>query len=78
MILVRRQHGAFYFLGREPDDQAALSRLVDGFPGHPVEVVFRRQGLVIARVGTPVVPSGARPEFAAVDLEVPAAERLHP
>jgi hypothetical protein len=81
MILVRRQHGAFYFLGRESDAAAALRRLEDGFPGRPVEVVFRRQGHVIARVGPSVEQTGREvwhPEFAAVDLEVPAEERLHP
>lgn len=81
MILVRRQHGAFYFLGRESDAAAALRRLEDGFPGRPVEVVFRRQGHVIARVGPAVEPTGREvwhPEFASVDLEVPAEERLHP
>lgn len=81
VILVRQHHGALYFLGQELEESTSLRGLRDTYPASDVEVVFRRQGLLIARVGTPSAPAGREPrhpEFDVIDLQVPPHERIHP
>lgn len=49
MILVRSRNGTMYFLARDGDE--ALDALRRSYPGRPVTVVKRGEGLAILRVG---------------------------
>ncbi len=63
MILVRNRKGTLYFLALDGDD--ALGSLRRSYPGRPLAVLKRAEGLAILRVGEP------HPE-----LEGTAGERL--
>jgi hypothetical protein len=51
MILVRNRNGTLYFLARDGDD--SLEALRKSYPGRPLAVVKRADGLAILRVGGP-------------------------
>ena len=53
MILVRNRNGTLYFLAREGDD--TLERLRSSYPGRPLAVLKKGDGLAILRVGEPRV-----------------------
>lgn len=55
MILVRNRNGTLYFLAREGDD--AVERLRSAYPGRPLAVLKKGDGLAILRVGEPRVPA---------------------
>lgn len=76
MLLVRHLGGSIFFLVRDGEEAASIAHLRQTYPGHDVEVVQRRTGLLIVKVskadgaGKPA-PSG--PELAIVDLAFPVA-----
>lgn len=49
MILVRNRRGTLYFLAREAEE--SLEALRRSYPGRPLAVVKRGEGLAILRVG---------------------------
>ena len=49
MILVRNRRGTLYFLAREGEE--SLESLRRSYPGRPLAVVKRGEGLAILRVG---------------------------
>jgi hypothetical protein len=51
MILVRNRNGTLYFLAREGSD--ALDSLRVAYPGRPLAILKKADGLVILRVGHP-------------------------
>jgi hypothetical protein len=51
MILVRNRNGTLYFLAREGED--ALDSLRNAYPGRPLAVLKKADGLAILRVGNP-------------------------
>lgn len=55
MILVRNRNGTLYFLARDGDD--ALVSLKRSYPGRPLAILTKGEGLAIVRVGDPL-PSG--------------------
>jgi hypothetical protein len=73
MILVRNRNGTLYFLAREGDD--ALDALRNSYPGRPLAVLKRGEGLSILRVGdpTPVVEGEVGEGLAIVNLVLPPA-----
>lgn len=56
MILVRNRNGTLYFLTRDGDE--ALAALGRSYPGRPLAVVKKADGLAILRVGEPRTASG--------------------
>lgn len=73
MILVRNRSGTLYFLAREVDE--AMDSLRRSYPGRPLAVVKRGEGLAILRVGDPKATEGAGNEerLAIVNLVLPPA-----
>ena len=73
MILVRNRNGTLYFLARDGDD--ALDSLRRSYPGRPLALVKKADGLVILRVGEPALAAGGRAEerLAIVNLVLPPA-----
>jgi hypothetical protein len=73
MILVRNRNGTLYFLTREGD--GAIESLREAYPGRPLAVVKKADGLAILRVGEPRSPAegdgGER--LAIVNLALPPA-----
>jgi len=55
MILVRNRNGTLYFLARDGDD--ALVSLRRSYPGRPLAILKKGEGLAILRVGDPL-PGG--------------------
>lgn len=52
MILVRRRGGLAYFLAHDREEDGVLVELANRFPGAPVAIVERREGLLLVRVGS--------------------------
>lgn len=52
MILVRRRAGLAYFLAHDREEDGVLAELAHRFPGAPVVIVERREGLLLIRVGS--------------------------
>ncbi|HPA51239.1 MAG TPA: hypothetical protein PLP50_06520 [Thermoanaerobaculia bacterium] len=52
MILVRNRNGTLYFLARDGDD--ALVSLRRSYPGRPLAILTKGDGLAIVRVGDPL------------------------
>lgn len=73
MVLVRNRNGTLYFLAR--DESYALDSLGKSYPGRPLAVVMKGDGLVILRVGEPLpTTDGHRGEpLAIVNLALPPA-----
>lgn len=73
MILVRNRNGTLYFLARDGDD--ALESLRKSYPGQPLAVVKRGDGLAILRVGEPhpMADGEAGDHLAIVNLALPPA-----
>ena len=73
MILVRNRNGTLYFLAREGVD--ALDALRKSYPGRPLAVLERGEGLSILRVGDPkpAAEGGADEGLAIVNLVLPPA-----
>ena len=73
MILVRNRNGTLYFLAREGDD--ALDALRKSYPGRPLAVLKKGEGLSILRVGDPkpVAEGEAGEGLAIVNLVLPPA-----
>ncbi|MFN7989532.1 MAG: hypothetical protein U0529_18795 [Thermoanaerobaculia bacterium] len=73
MILVRNRNGTLYFLARDGDD--ALDALRRSYPGRPLAVVKRADGLAILRVGDPkpAADDEAGEGLAIVNLVLPPA-----
>ncbi len=78
MILVRAMADTLYFLLREPEESAAATTLLDAYPGRRIDVVQKRDGLVLVRVtgGDEGTEGKAReaapgPGFAIVGLKLP-------
>lgn len=73
MILVRNRGGTLYFLAREGDD--ALGDLRRTYPGRPLAVVMKADGLSILRVGEPrfAEEGEAGERLAIVNLVLPPA-----
>ena len=73
MILVRNRNGTLYFLARDGAD--ALDALGRSYPGRPLAVVKRADGLAILRVGEPkaVIDDEADEGLAIVNLVLPPA-----
>ena len=73
MILVRNRNGTLYFLAREGDD--ALDSLRRSYPGRPLAVVKKADGLAILRVGDPkpAADGEAGEKLAIVNLVLPTA-----
>lgn len=51
MLLVRRRSGIAYFLAHDREEDRVLFELAQRFPGSPVAIVERREGLMLLRVG---------------------------
>lgn len=73
MILVRNRNGTLYFLAREGDD--ALASLRNAYPGRPLAVLKKADGLAILRVGEPgpAVEGEEGDRLAIVNLVLPPA-----
>jgi hypothetical protein len=73
MILVRNRNGTLYFLAREGVD--ALGALRKSYPGRPLAVVKKGEGLSILRVGDPkpAAEGEAGEGLAIVNLVLPPA-----
>lgn len=73
MILVRNRNGTLYFLARDGDD--ALDALRRSYPGRPLAVVKKADGLAILRVGDPkaAIEDDAGEGLAIVNLVLPPA-----
>lgn len=73
MILVRNRKGTLYFLAREGDE--ALDDLRKSYPGRPLAVLNKGDGLVILRVGDPrpAATGEADERLAIVSLVLPPA-----
>ncbi len=73
MILVRNRNGTLYFLAREGDD--ALDSLRRSYPGRPLAVVKKADGLAILRVGDPKPAADGETgeKLAIVNLVLPTA-----
>ena len=73
MILVRNRNGTLYFLAREGVD--ALDALRKSYPGRPLAVLKRGEGLSILRVGDPrpAAEGEAGEGLAIVNLVLPPA-----
>ena len=73
MILVRNRNRTLYFLARDGDE--ALDALRRSYPGRPLAVVKRADGLAILRVGDPAPTENADAGegLAIVNLVLPPA-----
>lgn len=72
MILVRNRRGTLYFLAREGEE--SLESLRRNYPGRPLAVVKRGEGLAILRVGDAKTGDGNGDErLAIVNLILPPA-----
>lgn len=72
MILVRNRRGTLYFLAREGEE--SLESLRRTYPGRPLAVVKRGEGLAILRVGDAKTGDGNGDErLAIVNLILPPA-----
>ena len=72
MILVRNRRGTLYFLAREGEE--SLESLRRSYPGRPLAVVKRGEGLAILRVGDAKTGDGNGDErLAIVNLILPPA-----
>lgn len=73
MILVRNRNGTLYFLAREGDD--ALESLRSAYPGRPLAVLKKADGLAILRVGDPRPAADGKGDdrLAIVNLVLPPA-----
>ena len=73
MILVRNRNGTLYFLAR--DGAEMLDSLRKSYPGRPLAVVKRADGLAILRVGDPAPATDGRAGdgLAIVNLVLPPA-----
>lgn len=60
MILVRTLGETLYFLLGEKEEETCFARLAETYPGRALEVVERRAGLLIARVGGRPAQEGER------------------
>lgn len=73
MILVRNRNGTLYFLAKEGDD--ALDSLRRSYPGRPLAILKKGDGLAILRVGEPhpAVEGEAGERLAIVNVVLPPA-----
>ena len=73
MILVRNRNGTLYFLARDGVD--ALDALRKSYPGRPLAVLERGEGLSLLRVGDPkpAVEGESGDGLAIVSLVLPPA-----
>ena len=73
MILVRNRNGTLYFLAR--DGAEMLDSLRKSYPGRPLAVLERGEGLSILRVGDPkpTAEGGVDEGLAIVSLVLPPA-----
>ena len=73
MILVRNRRGTLYFLAK--DGEESLESLRRSYPGRPLAVVKKGEGLAILRVGDARTVDGGNGEerLAIVNLILPPA-----
>lgn len=73
MILVRNRRGTLYFLAK--DGEESLESLRRSYPGRPLAVVKKGEGLAILRVGDVRTADGGNGEerLAIVNLILPPA-----
>lgn len=74
MTLVRNRNGTLYFLARDGDE--AVESLRRSYPGQPLAVLNKVDGLAILRVGEPRNKEGVGDgeRLAIVDLVLPPAQ----
>lgn len=73
MILVRNRNGTLYFLAKDVDD--SVDALRKSYPGRPLAVLKKSDGLAILRVGDPrpAVEGEAGERLAIVNIVLPPA-----